>query len=171
MIKTILKNMRRPFPFFNLFIPVLIKRGDNYSIINQFKFSDSAIYLFNDEDQYDTNKLFGFSFGLHRKNSVRFGWRPNKDLTKIEIGGHEYVDKLMIPILPICEVELNKWYNYELNYNGLLNQIEYTIWNNNETFSLIHPITLKYKYNIGYRLFLYFGGNKTAPHDVVIYKN
>jgi hypothetical protein len=170
MKKTIQKNKRRPFPYFNILLPVLIKRNKSFSITKQFKFTDSALYLFDDEDQHDVNKLFGFSFGWHYKNSVRFGWRPNNDLSKMEIVGYEYLNKLRIPTIPICEVELNKWYKYELKYNGLTNQIEYIINDDNETFSTVHPITLKYKFNLGYKLYLYFGGNKKAPHKIIIFQ-
>ena len=32
-------------------------------------------------------------------------------------------------------------------------------------------IVLKHNFNIGYKLYLYFGGNKKAPHDITIYQN
>ena len=37
------------------------------------------------KDQSDINKLFGFSIGMHHKNSVRVGWRyvPSADLIEI----------------------------------------------------------------------------------------
>ena len=57
----ILKNKRRPFPFFDFPVPVLIRKNEDYSITKHFKFTESAIYFFDDEDQHDVNKLFGFS--------------------------------------------------------------------------------------------------------------
>jgi len=172
MKKRIPKNKRRALPYFNLFIPVLIRKNKSFSITKYFKFTETAIYHFNDEDQHDVNKLFGFSFGLHHNNSVRFGWRPTKDLSKMEIVGYEYVNKLRIPTIPICDVELNKWYKYKLKYSGgVFSQIEYIVTGNNENFSTIHPIILKNKFNLGYKLYLYFGGNKKAPHDIIIYQD
>lgn len=171
MKKIIPKNKRRPFPYFDFFIPVLINRNKDYSIIKYFKFTETAIYLFNDEDQHDVNKLFGFSFGWHHKNSVRFGWRPNETLDKIEIVGYEYINKLRVPTIPICDIELNKWYGFELKYkSGVFGQIEYTVTDGIEHHSTVHPITLKNTWNLGYKLFLYFGGNKKAPHDILIYQ-
>jgi len=168
----ILKNKRRPFPFFDFPVPVLIKRNKDYSITKHFKFTESAIYFFDDEDQHDVNKLFGFSFGYHHYNSVRFGWRPNKTLDKIEIVGYEYVNKLRIPTIPICEVELDKWYKYELKYKGgIFGQIEYDVTDGEEHFGLVHPITIKHDCNLGYKLYLYFGGNKKAPHKITIFKS
>jgi hypothetical protein len=172
MKKLIRKNKRKPFPYFYLTKPVLIKKDKSFSVIKYFKFTETAIYHFNDEDQYDVNKLFGFSFGLHHHNSVRFGWRPNEDLSKMEIVGYEYINKLRVPTIPIYDVEINKWYKYELKYNcGVFAQIEYVITDGTKTFSTVHPITLKRKFNLGYRLYLYFGGNKKAPHDILIYQS
>jgi len=163
------KNRRKPFPFFYLPIPILINKNKSFSIIRYFKFDESAIYFFNDNDQYNVNKLFGFSIGFHHNNSVRFGWRPNNDLTKIEIVGYEYVNKVRVPTIPICEVNLNQWYEYKLRYIEFHNQIEYSVKNVLKHHNVIHPITLKRKFNLGYKLYLYFGGNKKTPHDIIIY--
>jgi len=170
MQKKILKNKRRAFPFFDLFIPVLIRKNKSKTIVRYFKFTDSTMYWFDDEDQHDVNKLFGFSIGLHHQNSFRFGWRPNEDLNKMEIVGYEYLNKLRIPTIPICDVELNRWYRYEMKYIAETKYFQYTVTDGNETFSTAHPVKLKHKINIGYRLFLYFGGNKKAPHDMIIYR-
>lgn len=170
MKKLIPKNCRRPFPYFDFFIPVLINRNKDYSITRYFKFTETAIYFIEDEDQYDVNKLFGFSFGWHHRDSVRFGWRPNGDLSKVEIVGYEYINKLRVPTIPITDIELNKWYEYTIKYSALSSQIEYIVTDGTEHHSTVHPITLKNKWNLGYKLFLYFGGNKKAPHDIVIYQ-
>jgi len=164
------KNKRRAFPYFDMFVPVLIRKNKSFSITKQFKFTDSTLYRFDDEDQHDVNKLFGFSFGMHHNDSVRFGWRPSTQPYRMEIVGYEYLNKLRIPTIPICDIQLNKWYKYELKYIAETEQIEYTVSNENETHSTIHPITLKHNWNFGYKLYLYFGGNKKAPHDIIIYK-
>ncbi len=164
------KNKRRPFPYFGIFLPVLIRKDKSFIITKSFKFTESTIYLFNDEDQYDVNKLFGFSVGMHHNNSFRFGWRPNTDLSKIEIVGYEYHNKLRIPTIPICEIDLNKWYEFTLKYNHKTNYIEYRVTDGEYTNSTQHPIKLKDNINFGYKLDLYFGGNKTAPHKMIFYK-
>jgi len=164
------KNKRRPFPYFGFFIPILIKKDKSFTITKQFMFTESTMYYFDDEDQHDVNKLFGFSFGWHHNDSVRFGWRPNEDLSRMEIVGYEYLDKLRIPTIPICDVRLNRWYKYELKYNASSSQIEYSVSNDEMKFGMVHPITLKKKFNWGYKLDLYFGGNKKAPHNITIYK-
>jgi len=170
MKKTILKNKRRPFPFFDFFIPVLIRKNKSFTIVRHFKFTDSTMYHFNDDDQWDVNKLFGFSIGLHHHNSFRFGWRPNSDLTKMEIVGYEYHNKVRTPTIPICEVQLNKWYRYEMKYNAKIGKVFYSVTDFNMIVGTSSNIELKHKINWGYKLFLYFGGNKKSPHDMVIYQ-
>jgi hypothetical protein len=167
----IIKNSRRPFPYFEFFL-FFIKQNKSFSITKHFKFTDSAIYQFNDADQYDINKLFGFSVGMHHNNSFRFGWRPNKDLNKIEIVGYEYHDKVRIPSIPICEVELNKWYEYKMIYLCGFKTIHYHVSDGSKTIIAGgNKIELKHKINWGYRLGLYFGGNKKAPHNITVYQD
>jgi len=166
------KNFRRPFPYFGIFLPIIINRGKSFTITKKFKFTESTIYQFNDNDQHDVNKLFGFSIGFHHVNSFRFGWRPNADLTKIEIVAYEYHDKIRIPTIPIREVELNRWYEYRLEYVAGRNEVHYIIMENSEYGAgVTSPIILKNKLNWGYKLDLYFGGNKKAPHKIIFYKN
>ena len=47
----------------------------------EVSFTESCRYNVG-KDQSDINKLFGFSVGMHHKNSVRVGWRyvPSADL-------------------------------------------------------------------------------------------
>lgn len=170
MKKVISKNKRRPHWSFE-FIPILINREKDFEIAKCIVFSDSAIYKFDDEDQHDVNKLFGFSLGWHHKNSVRFGWRPNCDLSRIEIVGYEYINGLRLSTIPICEVDLNKVYKYRLTYNHQLERIEYWISDGDNQNATCHPVSIKRKYTLGYKLGLYFGGNKKAPHDIIIYEN
>ena len=53
MKKLIPKNKRRPFPYFDFFVPVLIRKNKDYQITKYFRFTETAIYRFNDEDQHD----------------------------------------------------------------------------------------------------------------------
>ena len=174
MKKVIKKNCRRPFPWFNLPSLVFLRKGHSYSITKQVMFTDSTIYHFNDNDQFDVNKLFGFSSGYAMTNSFRFGWRPNPDLTKIEVTGFEHYNGVMTPIISLFEVELNKWYTYVIKYDGVLDEVTYTVVSDDDpTINniAVRSIVLKHNFNIGYKLYLYFGGNKKAPQDITIYIN
>jgi len=171
MKKTIKKNCRRPFPWFNLPILVFLRKGHKYSITKKIMFTDSAIYHFDDNDQFDMNKLFGFSSWYQMTNSFRFGWRPNADLTKIEVTGFEHYNGVITPIISLFETNINKWYTYTIEYDGILNQVKYTVVSDDDSSIkniAVKSIVLKHNFNIGYKLYLYFGGNKKAPHDIII---
>jgi hypothetical protein len=166
------KNRHYPFPFFNLFKPVLIKKEESFVMTKQFMFTEFSMYVFDNEDQLDINKLFGFSIGHHHTDSFRFGWRPNNTRTKMEILTYEYQDNVRIPEKKILEVDLNKWYRYELKYCSVIKYMVYSIIdiNTNIKVTSMHPIELKDEEKWGYTLGLYFGGNQKAPHNIRLFK-
>jgi hypothetical protein len=134
-----------------------IKKGKHYSLNfpklfwNKekmkitFKFDSSAIYNIPGDDMKDWNKLFGFSRGLHHKNSVRLAWRWNNEISKIEITEYYYTNGVR-----------------KYNDTPLLSI------NPNETHNLEIEIENKNSCKLGYALFPFFGGNVPAPHDVTI---
>ncbi len=128
-------------------------------------FTDSCIYKFGDVDDLDINKLFGFSFGYHQTDSVRFGWHPTT-YNKIEIFAYIYSNTKRI-IQSIGEIDLNKEYKFEiLLYNDSMYQ--FIILENERILfdKIVNRGETKHK--IGYQLYPYFGGNRTAPHDIKI---
>lgn len=163
---TILKGFRRPFPFIGIYLPFVLLKNKSFTIKKRFRLTESCLYWFNDEDQHDINKLFGFSIGYHHNNSYRFGYRPNNKLNGFEIVGYEYVDSIRKPSKHICDVEIDRWYNYYLKYNSRTNEIEFIVINDNNKIinKIYHLINLKNNINFGYTLGYYFGGNKKPPH-------
>jgi hypothetical protein len=154
-------NLSNKIPFLHLF---------KKSIKHTLYFNESVIYNLNNEDQMDINKLFGISFGLHHKNSARFGWRWNLEKKKIEILAYIYVDG----------VRVNEW-----DVNTLITDLDpYEVCemeilkeNNNYIFNVFSESKRKkFKKTLkcgkgrfwGYYLFPYFGGNQVAPHDIEI---
>lgn len=160
-----------------------IKKGKHKSVFfkpkfhffkNQFckriEFNKSAKYQLDNIDQFDINKLFGISYGLHHRNSARFGWRWSMRMEKIEILAYVYRDGKRVnewdENIYICDIEPNSKYNMEIKKeNGYYNfKVE------NETLEKVY--TLKIKHGEcpfwGYELFPYFGGNNTAPHQIEI---
>ena len=149
----ICKNRRYQFPYFNLSMPVLIRKNKSFSISKQFLFTDSSIYGFNDGSRSDINKLFGFSIGHHHTDSFRFGWRPNIDLSKIEIVSYEYLNGIRVKETFVCDVKLNEWYQFKLKYCSVIEYIQYTVTDNNDIrTTIMHPIELKNNKKWGYRL-------------------
>lgn len=134
---------------------------------NSVVFDRGCAYdLKNAEQQESTNKLFGFSFGFHKKNSVRFGWRYDVEKKKILILPFiHYKWKMIIgPILFEINVndlidlsieKLNDKIVFIAEYEGIKHYFNFTVNNINSFF--------------GYRLFPYFGGRSVAPHTMKIF--
>lgn len=152
-----------------------IQRGQHYSDQSIFeatdyvelrftvKFDSSAIYKTTDSaNQEDINKLYGFSDNNadHEQFSARFGWnwargalrlyayvynnakRSSQEITRIQIGT-EYP----------CSIEVS--------------DDRYVFSANDVTVEM--PRDSKTPDASGYKLFPYFGGNETAPHEINIW--
>ena len=153
----------------------LIKKGKHRSgfyfspqfdikhIKRKILFKENCIYKFGDVDDFDINKLFGVSFGMHHTNSVRFGWNTDGD----QIGIYNYYYKsgkrFMTKMISIpteteflFEIIIRDYY-YELRIINTDGQL--IGWSN-----VSKPKTTKWSYH----LFPYFGGNKVAPHNMEI---
>lgn len=132
-------------------------------------FNSSASYMFGDENDFDINKLFGFSRGMHKDNSARFGWRYNQEKKAIDIFAYVYRDGKLImewdQDIHICTVKFNQRIEMRLSlyHGGYIFQVN----DGSVKYSKI-----VYRGSIlplwGYYLYPYFGGNKTAPHDITI---
>jgi hypothetical protein len=125
-------------------------------------FDSSAIYsTFEKSNQEAINKLYGFSDynSGHQLNSARIGWRWFND--KLEIWAYSYSQQERLTKL-ITSFELNKPYKCSIEINGS----EYLFNANGEHVKLERKCT--HKNGIKYKLYPYFGGTETAPHDIVI---
>lgn len=130
-------------------------------------FGASSEYdLNNPEQQESTNKLFGFSYGYHKKNSLRFGWRYNLNERKIEVlpfihdNGKMIIGPVLGKINPNEEISLKiikekKTAKFISEIEG--NRSEYS-------YSEFNP-----KCFIGYKLYPYFGGMSVSPHNIEIF--
>ena len=156
------------------FTTYLIKKGYHYSDGSQYKtigndemkfvvvFDSSVIYRSAlPENQYDINKLFGFSDNGtdHHQYSARFGWRWSDQALRLfayvynngkveskEIGAVKIGDEIN------CVIRINAS-NYVFIMNDLIIQMPRQSAGSKAT---------------GYQLYPYFGGDETAPHDIKI---
>lgn len=127
------------------------------------KFDRSASYSLG-EDQLDENKLFGVSFFIPHKNSARISWRWDDAISAFVLSAYTYIDGKR-EIKPICQCHANRWYKCSISIS------KHATW----IFSVIDDAgNTTGHYCSGKRTFfalllgLYFGGNKTAPHDMWI---
>jgi hypothetical protein len=130
------------------------------------KFSNDCLYDLKNVNNYDINKLFGFSTTLwHHNQSARVGWRRHDD-TSIEVltysyNNHKRIDETLLGIVKpdqefTCTIE-----DTESHY-------VYT-YNDGDKFNKVSDPKLSDKVWFKYLLFPYFGGDQKAPHDMTIY--
>lgn len=137
-------------------------------------FGESARYDLGD-DQSDINKLFGFSYGFHHNNSDRIGWRYIQKSDQVEILLYSYVDKKRIK-RHIAYMDIGVAYDVklsvELKYPGKNRRVRVDIYNlESKEVPFIYITHFSYEqvwYYIKYTLGLYFGGNRKAPHNIII---
>lgn len=118
-------------------------------------------------DQSDINKLFGFSLGMHHTNSMRFGWRYVPSVDAIEIVTYIYRKGERLKEQHVNWVSLGKRVRYtiELRKDGTVHFYAGERWSAGEIMGTQGKIFFSYP------LSLYFGGNCTAPHDMLINYN
>jgi len=160
----------------------LIKKGHHYpnKIHWGFTFSNkmscrayfdkSCIYDLYNVDNYDINKLFGFSTSWnHMRQSGRIGWRCIDEKT-IQILTYSHNNGVRI----IDESDLLGTVSpNELFYCDIIakkDKFVYTFRKGIETNETIRTDTKnKNELFIHYLLHAYFGGNEGAPHDMKIF--
>jgi uncharacterized protein YceK len=126
-------------------------------------FDSSAIYQTQlPENQYDINKLYGFSDNNmdHHQYSARIGWRWSDHALRLfaYIYNAGVVSSQELTTIPIgqevsCEIKVaDSLYQFRAN-----------------DATLTMPRLSKTHQGSGYQLYPYFGGDETAPHDVRIW--
>jgi len=157
----------------------LIKKGNHSSGLHfgvhfglteqkyKVRFSKECIYTPDWEN--DWNKLCGWSYGLHHKNSVRVCWRPEvfqptKEITgRIELCIYTYREGTRQVSIGTLTVDIEK--DFILNLKYIEEQIQLFI--EGQSLGLIFRYDAKPSW--GYRLYPYIGGDNVATQDTRIY--
>ncbi len=139
----------------------IFKNFSNDKMTFKVKFDSSAIYQTVDPDnQYDVNKLYGFSEGNdHHKNSARVGWAWNRNALRLYAyvygNGVRKIKEITTVAIGLeidCAISIS-----ESEYSFTINKIIVAV-----DRSIGGPAIT------GYYLYPYFGGDETAPHDTFI---
>lgn len=133
------------------------------------RFLPNCHYNLGNENQFDINKLYGFSVGLlqsNQFNSARFGWRWSIKKQKIELLAYVYINGVRINEWDIdtliCNVELNAIIKTQISIEGPHYRFEVI-----GTEGGVKHITRSGS-GAGYNQYPYFGGNEVAPHTMHI---
>ena len=143
--------------------------GNAYKVIEDdeirfsVKFDSSAIYqTLLEENQYDINKLFGFSDNNtnHHQFSARFGWRWSD--SALRLFAYVYNNGEVIS-RELTTIAIGREIHCSISINGskylfLVNETAYEMPRMSSTDKAI-----------GYQLYPYFGGDEPAPHDICIF--
>jgi hypothetical protein len=151
-----------------------IKAGEHYADQNIFsqletsmlkftvRFDSSAVYSSSlPENQYDINKLYGFSDndGNHHQYSARIGWGWSEN--ELRLFAYVYNAGVVIS-KEITTVAIGE----EVQCSIVVSSTSYIFKVNHYTEILPRAATtVKAK---GYRLYPYFGGDEPAPHDITV---
>ena len=157
------------------FIQYSIKQGNQYCDQSMYvpvetsemkfevKFDSSAMYKTKlEENQYDINKLFGFSDNNaeHHQYSARIGWAWNDNALRLYayvynqgIRESKEIGTIAIGSIANCSIKV-EGNLYIFKVNSL--QVEM-------------PRLSETKKAIGYQLYPYFGGDEAAPHPIHIW--
>lgn len=126
------------------------------------KFDSTAVYkTLTEDNQFDINKLYGFSEGLDpHKNSARIGWSYNKD--SLRLYGYVYNNSsLLSQEIATCKI------GEVIRCSIRPDKRNYVFTVNDKSISLERdalPDIVQ-----GYQLYPYFGGDEVAPHNINIF--
>lgn len=118
------------------------------------------------QDDYDQNKLAGIGYGTnHHNNSVRLTWVPDFEKQGIiNVYGYTYDEK-----------KVGQKFTYAfIKAVRVLDTITGRIESRDKAYFItVNDVTIRMENthadpNLCFRLFPYFGGNNTAPNDMVI---
>jgi len=126
-------------------------------------FNHTALYVDDTIDRFDVNKLFGFSLGMHHTNSHRFGWNCLDG--KVYIYAYSYINTERV-INKICAIKINEEHRFTIFINNSGKSI-FTVIDSEDNISQVILFVPKLRI-FGYKLWPYFGGNKTAPQKIEI---
>jgi len=125
------------------------------------KFDSSAIYqTISSENQYDINKLWGFTEGINNQyNSARIGWSWNNKALRLYgyvhangVRHYQEITSVTIGSDITCSIKL-----VDNTYLFTVNSISISLPRG--------PSSMQAN---GYQQYPYFGGNETAPHLINI---
>jgi hypothetical protein len=130
----------------------------------EYTFTDTCIYSLGDGDQDDWNKLLGGTLGLRHthKWSVRVAWRYKNG--KIQLTTYSYLNGARtIDENNIVEVNLNEPIDIKMHFSD--KSIIVLIG------AKVYHILTNFNSWVRFKLKLYFGGNKPAPHKIIVIKD
>ena len=129
------------------------------------RFDETVRYDLGNKNQEDINKLMGFSDcnSLHHENSVRFGWRYSIEKDSVEIFSYAYTSGA-VSYHHMGDVAIDETVHYQIQ---IVDNKFYLLLNGEINQEVDRGASCDT--GLYYKLYPYFGGDETAPHDISIY--
>lgn len=148
-----------------IFPKIFIGRPSELS--GSFTLDSSTWYIKKDEnpDWLDINKLTGISLGLHHRDSIRLGWRPDFNRQgMIEIFAYWY-NKSQRSFASIGFVPTKTPIQFSIQMYRKEGSVSIQVGDN-----IVYNFDYKFpSIGIGYLLYPYFGGDLLSPQKMKIY--
>lgn len=130
------------------------------------KFTASCLYDLKTNDNYDINKLFGFSTTYyHHNQSARIGWRcVDGETIQIVTYTYNHGERMAASVLATVKPEET----FECSIEDIESAYVYVFYGKGYSHTVRVPKQPD-KVWFKYLLWPYFGGNIPAPHDMVLY--
>lgn len=138
---------------------------DSHTMKMRVMFWDNCLYRLEPPHDKDINKLFGVGFGNHMKYSARFGWNSSGE--QIDIYAYvRHKGKANWRHLTSCSPNESVTLSLTIYYGKYAFS---AIKPSGENAVITMPRTAHWLYRwMPYRLYPYFGGEKTAPHSMTL---
>ena len=160
------KHRAEPFRFVTRFLQTRLCKEREIDI--DVRFWNNCRYHIEGEDMYDINKLCGFTMGTVHKNSFRIGWRYNEKEDNIELFYYSYVNgERFFSYLCSVDFMFPTHIYMSFQYSDSLKGCETVIRVDDGEYKFF-DIALNHRLRFSYPLSIYFGGDKTAPNDMII---
>ena len=143
-----------------------LKRDFDRTLHFQVRFDASVRYATQDpQNQWDWNKLMGFTTYLIHKNSIRLGWRYNPKTDLVELGYYGYLAKVRSSKL-LDSIPIGEWADVELGMDTAGMYVTVNGNSHSETGDMNLPSWLP----VGTVVLstVYFGGDEEAPQSIKV---
>jgi hypothetical protein len=148
-------------------VPFMLNIWFNKTILRRSVLFDySCRYDLGSADQFDHNKLFGIGFLWDKKDSARFGWRFDLQTSKIIISAYCHINGVVV-MKDICSVFTLNTYIFILEKVPGVNAYQFTVTTNSGNVLGSTTVPFFHKKKICFPMNFYFGGNRTAPHEII----
>ena len=131
-----------------------------------FKLPKENWFPYKDPDDLDINKLAGYSYGWHHTDSIRIGWTPDFGREGYFTLYFYLYNSKVRTIKKFASVKADLDYAITISLVPELNYVTFDMIGETTPVKASEVFIIP-SFKLGYSLWWYFGGNKTAPKKMI----